>query len=100
MKDSELLRIVHRAMQRNEGSRYICNAIKDIAGRTQQTWELRAWIRHMLNGFNTYDTWLAIEQPEAYRRMMNARGDAFQKGRLAWLDWMIDYCEKEEANAL
>jgi hypothetical protein len=93
MKDSELLRRVHSKV-RTYNHIFICRAIDSIRAPMEQKQSLIQWVMQMLAGYYTYNDWLRYQHPKRYAKMR--LGD-FKYARLAWLDWMIAYCEKEEA---
>jgi hypothetical protein len=98
MKDSEVLRKARELID-SEKESYICYAISHVTkgaywaytSDTKQAKSLHAWIYKMLGGSQTYATW-ACKTTGRWPSPRDAR-----KSRLAWLDWMIAYCEKEEA---
>jgi hypothetical protein len=90
MKDSEVLRKVQKLIKNRKES-YICYAITTVCGYTPQGGSLKRWVMKMLKGSATYDQWL--HKRNGYFPMVGQG----RQGRLAWLDWMIEYCEAEEA---
>jgi hypothetical protein len=93
MKDSEILIEAKRRLAGKDGSyEYICNEIRwsfggDYSGQRDKLIE---WIEQMLDGEHTYYGWLSKNNHPCTDKATRA-------GQLAWLDWMIDYCKKEEA---
>ncbi|WP_404534821.1 hypothetical protein [Massilia sp. TN1-12] len=83
----------------------ICLAIGQVAGRKyrEQGNRLIEWVGKMLDGHLYYSWWLRQHHPDVYAKvwetwqMTGRRGSPWRGGRLAWLDWMIAECEKEEA---
>ena len=95
MKDSEVLRTV-RHLIANGTCHYICHAIDHVGRRSSQAKSLIKWVESMLGGGS------ALGLAPSYGDWLREHGyvctwAACAQGRLAWLDWMIDYCEKEEA---
>lgn len=89
MKDSEFLVIVREKI-RNRTYTHICFAIQSVNAPQYQRMRLIAWIESMLGSNNTYLRWLLFNN-------YSTGGGAPYYGRLAWLDWMIAECEKNEA---
>lgn len=93
MKDSELLGVAKKRIQDGK-NRCICYALVDAEPNQREHLQLDAlleWIDKMLGEFAYYEDW--------YFRKFKTRISEIdaKKARLAWLDWMIAYCEKEEA---
>jgi hypothetical protein len=111
MKKSDILRQV-RANLPITG--YICNQIKhpidhlhNISLTEQRNrFSLVSWIRELLDGYSTLETWLVrVHNAPPGKTEWAPRSDieATQKlfdTRKAWLDWMISYWEAEEAKAV
>lgn len=96
VKDSEILRAARRRIELYQRD-YICYAINDVCmGTVKQKTALMRWVQDMLQGSYTYSSWLRVYHPDIHTQMFHTKG-SFRKGRLAWLDWMIEQCEKEEA---
>lgn len=96
MKDSEILRRAKLRIEQKSNT-YICYAINDaIGGTVKQANSLTDWVQKMLGPHLFYEGWLAKNHRDLY---LNHRHDFawMREARLAWLDWMIAYCEKEEA---
>lgn len=87
--------VLHRAkghLKRRE--RFICHAIQATRVPQKQKDSLCDWVRNMLQGHVTYESWIHQHHREVYWKM---EGLDTHNARLQWLDWMIAYCEKEEA---
>lgn len=95
MKDSDVLREVRRDIE--SGTKFICWAIRASSGTKKQRDALIAWVETMLGHHTHYGSWLMEKLPEF--TFTDDYEQITKKGRLAWLDWMIAYCEKEEAEA-
>ena len=99
MKDSEILQIVRdRFYTNNNAYPYICSEIINVTDNSKQGYKLREWIRSMLGESMTLEGWLSKQ-----RRNTITIEDIWNKEkrletRLAWLDWIIEYCQNEEAN--
>lgn len=99
MKDSEVLRRARDSIESGVDV-FICLAIAKnplYNGLYDSEIPLVCWINSMLNegrkdNPTTYSGWLPI------KLSMEMDAEDFKQGRLQWLDWMIDYCEKEENN--
>lgn len=98
MKDSEILKAARQIIKEGK-KRFICMAIASVVSdaKSKQAIALYAWIQHMLGDYSYYDTWLKFNHPDVYNDD-RAYLSYFREARLAWLDWMIAYCEEEEAN--
>lgn len=101
MKDSEVLREARESVANQEFS-HICFALR---GDSEHLESLRHWVDDMLGcGCTTYECWLVTHHKDFYHTIC-AKGrdsgknfhDICRPGRLAWLDWMIAYCEKQES---
>lgn len=92
MKDSELLKQARDRIS-SGNSTFICNAIRYVSNYGEQGRSLVSWVRKMLDGPNTYETWMNQNHPYVRHTKVD-----WKAARLAWLDWMIAYCEKEEAS--
>lgn len=103
MKDSELLREVQELI-RSGDREYICYAIDSIEAPYDQKRSLGNWVRKMIDPYFSFDTWYCVQHKEIYRKAIevneNKYTGALKKARIQWLDWMIAYCEKEEANEI
>lgn len=91
--DSEILRRARGKIARQSQS-HICIAISSVRAPERQKRSLRDWVSHMLKGHGTYESWLHRRHQNIYWKM--SRSD-HRQARLQWLDWMIAYCEKQEA---
>lgn len=97
VKDSRILRAAKRRIERGQNM-HLCFAIEDVTvGTNAQKDSLIRWVMCMLKGYGFYEDWLRKYHPEVHAKY---RWDTVwrRKARAAWLDWMIDYCVKEEAN--
>ena len=97
MKDSKILKGA-RTQIANGDYLHICFALE---GDDSQRVSLRRWISSMLKCL-TYETWICMHYQEFFNsvRYPSPRENTtelFRQGRLAWLDWMIAYCEEEES---
>lgn len=98
VKDSDILKEARRRIAEYEASR-VCYAIGGVGTLTQRN-RLYAWIRKMLDGRIYYEDWLRAHHREFADQVgIESASDIelARPGRLAWLDWMIAECEKEEA---
>jgi hypothetical protein len=104
IKDSDILK---EARKHIEQDKYIvlCVAIRNsfrYCGVIERHAKLIAWIEKMLGPHFYYSHWLKANHPAFYHKQyrkwkMGGRcGSPWKEGRLAWLDWMIAECEREE----
>ena len=99
MKDSEILKQARRRVAACE-CEFICHAL--IAEETRETRDqcraLREWISSMLEDCCALEYWLKCSLPEPKLTFSDINADPakLRNTRLAWLDWMIAYCEAEE----
>ena len=92
MKDSEILRDVRFRIW--SGTYYICWALNDTKlGSHKQRSSLKEWVVWMLQGEQSLNSWLQKHKSIP----IDVSASRIKATRLAWLDWMIAYCEKEEA---
>lgn len=109
MKDFEILKKVRYNIENSIGSAHICFQLDQIEANDKemrtQIRSLKRWISSMLGGDTfTYGEWLASRSPYVKQLLpQTVNGDVKEEyyiicrqGRLAWLDWMIAYCEREE----
>jgi hypothetical protein len=87
MKDSEILLSAKKRLK-TTNDRFICIAISRVKAVKRQKQALINWIEDMLDGKCTYDKWLHSMGYDSSNTFM------VEKSRLAWLDWMIEYCEQ------
>lgn len=93
LKDSEVLRKAKNKIVR--GTSYICWAIDNVNDASyEQRFALKRWISKMLDGYSSYESWLCGKEYSSYANMLSKD---IRNGRIQWLNWMIAYCEKEEA---
>ena len=64
---------------------YLCIALNRLLGRSDEEASIRAWIRSMLGDSNTITAYV-------HERMKGYIGEN-KEIRLAWIDYLIDYCE-------
>lgn len=101
MKDSEILREA-RKLIKSKKSHYICHALQEV-GKTypecyDQTASLKAWVMHMFEySCTTLATWLMRRGIDIDVDWGEDIHGPIRDLRLRWLDWMIQYCELEEA---
>lgn len=91
MKDSTILKKAKKYIK-NGRSFYVCHAVclAQSGGRVSAgKCPLTQWIQSMLGTHYTYHGWLL-------ERGHDTSFQSVKAGQLAWLDWMIAYCEKEE----
>lgn len=97
-KDSDILRAARKRIALYKRD-HLCSAINDVRkGTVEQKTALLDWIEAMLQGALSYGAWLKANHPEMFTKMLHTKG-SFRQGRLAWVDWMIAECEKEESRA-
>lgn len=100
MKDSELLKQV-KNMIASGSEVYICVAILRSSGSPSQKSNLKEWIRVMLNGHYTLESWMRFNLKNHNTIARNMSDEEYDEKlkvtRLAWLDWMIKQCQKAEA---
>lgn len=98
MKDSEVLKGARLRIACGEAD-FVCYAID--TDEPMQKARLEDWVCSMLtNNHISYSGWLMKNHFKFYLKNVYPNGnhvDVCRAGRLAWLDWMIAYCEKEEA---
>lgn len=113
MKKSEILRVARGLIERKT-KHTICSALIGVVVLTPgchvQVEELRKWVKGMLGSHSYYEDWLHFYAKEFatqhgvikvnWTPCPEDRGvfDAARPGRLQWMDWMIEFWEKEEAN--
>jgi len=90
MKDSELLQEVKKVIA-SGSEMHICTTIRRSAAPTEQKRSLTAWIGSMLGDAYTLESWLSDNGYGTAHYYSNAKYI-----RLAWLDWMIEQCQKDE----
>lgn len=98
VKDSAVLCAARNRIKKGK-TYYICYAIEDAyLGTCKQKASLTKWVMHMLDKEVFYEVWLAKHHSNLY---IKHRWDTAWKrnARLAWLDWMINYCEERENNS-
>lgn len=110
MEDSEILKLARKYIEFGS-EEYICYAIcravdnkypdiskKEFASLCAKESDLRRWVYSMLEGHDTYETWLLDNHPSFHIAIRDFSGmeNILREGRLQWLDWMINECEKEE----
>jgi len=94
MKNSIYLKKVKK-LYLSHYSEFLCICIAGANENIAQTRNIEQWVYKMLGGRATYEIWLTnngIDWDDIHKNQ-----DKVRQGRLAWLDWMIAYCEKEEA---
>lgn len=113
MKKSEILQHA-RSMIERKTKDTVCSALIGIVKLTPgchvQVAELRQWVKNLLGGAQFYECWIhahhsdyAITHCIPYS-LFDRDGqipDIFnpaRPGRLQWMDWMISYWEKQEAD--
>jgi hypothetical protein len=98
MKDSEIL-IKAKDLIENDTETFLCWAIIRVGNTLEdssQSASLLDWVEDMLGDSKWYSGWLYKHHGEIAEKMtLQDR----KQGRLQWLDWMIDYCKKEEAKS-
>jgi hypothetical protein len=109
MKYSEILRAVRTKIE-NHQSLFVCCTISEITNNREHP--LRLWVTGLMGTQCHYyplDTWLdcmhGIKAPnsldyEQYGDYQKAEKEFYAKmraTRVAWVTWMIEYWEKEEA---
>lgn len=96
--DAEILRHVRKRIA-GRRSNMICFALDRVRiGTVEQKTSLKRWIEKMLDGYLTYGAWLHAHHREFSAPLMGKGNTGRLPGRLAWLDWMIEQCEKEKGN--
>jgi hypothetical protein len=89
--DANILRAARKRIERKKND-HICYAIDKVKiGTVEQKTKLLRWIMSMLAPHFHYGKWLLATGHENDKESSRA-------GRLAWLDWMIAECEKEQSN--
>jgi cytochrome c-type biogenesis protein CcmH/NrfG len=101
MKDSDVLRAA-RQMLLSQDKDYICHAIEWVDHAScEQKEDLPGWVLAMLAPHVSYERWLLYTHPKLWGDTPQPeRSGKARQARLAWLDWMIAECEKEEVNGL
>lgn len=108
MKNSEILQQARGLIERRTKdsiTHALFGVCKLTPGATYQCNQLYHWIGDLLGTCGTYEGWLwkyhtefAKEQGVPKFNVSVQEGwDVCRPGRLAWLDWMIQYWEAEEA---
>lgn len=96
--DKEILLEARRIIE-SKSEDLICLAIEDSRyGTRKQKTLLRAWIMKMLGGYISYRQWLDHKHPTIFASEY-AKDRRLTQQRLAWLDWMIENCDKSTAPA-
>lgn len=112
IKDSDILKEARRLLAKRKYYT-LCAAITmalyelsdhDYTNLCRRCDALKAWIMHMLGGALYYENWLDRHHPNfkvdgraVKSRYLPIGSEVLHPGRMAWLDWMIAECEKEEA---
>lgn len=96
-KDSEILKdakdwVSYFEFGVHTDEEFVCHAIENsYLGNHKQRLYLSYWAASMLgNGVNTYDQWMCRKHHGLYVKW---KPEDFKRGRLEWLDWMIEQCE-------
>jgi len=95
MKNSKILKKAKKLIKSGEEN-YICDAIRRvpvISTCIYQRIELRMWVSNLLGRCGTYEDWIRVNHSKLYRKW---KREDYKQGRLAWLDWMIEYWEAKE----
>jgi hypothetical protein len=101
MKDSEILKVA-RDLIASDKEIHVCRAIDKIDDKDMSLYpqceSLRVWIRSMMGECIVLEEWINQYHPSLYDEDID--WDLYtakrKSTRLAWLDWMITYCENEE----
>jgi regulator of RNase E activity RraB len=92
-KYSAILREVRKIVELKKEHK-ICYAIYKVRTTTKNHYGLQDWVMGLLSFKISYEGWMTYYHPRIAEKMSD---DDYRNGRLAWLDWMIAYWEKEEA---
>jgi len=85
--DRDILIAARGRIERGE-DRYICYAIDKVGiGMQAQKRALKEWILGMLRPNISYDGWMSNKHSAFIRKHEVV---SFSRGRLQWLDWMIN----------
>jgi hypothetical protein len=99
MKDSEILKNARELIAAGKEDS-VCDAITACSSRPgiqiNQGEILITWAKGMLEGLDTLSIWL-LEKHGIHCHFDNSIDGPIRNLRLRWLDWMIQYCELEEA---
>lgn len=99
MKDSEILKAARVRIASGE-CEFICHAL--ITEETRETRDqclaLQEWIQSMIGGHSSLEYWLKFSLSKPKLTFPDIIADPVKvcNTRLAWVDWMIAYCEAEE----
>jgi len=103
MKRSEILREAKKLILSNK-QYYLCFAIDDLSWKYDMGgyWKcenIKDWAITLLDGRRTLNSWLVHNYPDMFINCNDIEEEyvIVKQCRLAWIDWMIEYCEKEEA---
>ena len=98
MKPSELLKEAKKILYTEEGSEFICNAIRMAAVKHKRTFvvseRLIDWIcLDLLEGLVCLEDWLEYKHKKELRGKLAFK--MLRDTRMRWIDWMIDYWESK-----
>lgn len=113
MKDSTLLKRARKSLEEHK-TEFVCIAIKNVQDSfwgkvvsyfdgddlNAQKDSLLAWVEKMLDGAYVLTEWYGGKYDICVFDDPNELDAKMHETRLAWLDWMIEYCEQEEADAI
>lgn len=94
MKDSELLQEVKKVIA-SDSEWHICTAIQRSVGSPSQKSHLTRWVQSMLGESQTLEAWLG-KRGYSSAGLNTRYFEKCKQTRLAWLDWMIKRCKKDE----
>jgi hypothetical protein len=98
MKASQILKLVRDRLA-NNNSEYICPLLTNVSCEHPECDDvvrnLKAWVYSMLEPYATIEGWL--QEITEGKSLDIYAGSRLRDVRLRWLDWMIQYCELEEA---
>lgn len=104
MKKSEMLQRARGMLERKTKTTILpalMGCVTLCPAAQPQFAELKRWIESMLDGHFTYEGWLMEHHPDflpsiGITTVIGGDLDCLP-GRLAWMDWMIEYWQAEEA---
>jgi len=96
--DADILRAARKRIALKKSDQ-LCYAIdRTKVGTVEQKTKLMRWIQKMLYPHCNYSVWLRDKHPDKFKELSGWGEGRLREGRLAWINWMINECEKESDN--